>query len=378
MSRDTKLLALGAAVMIAAAVVAIVMLHVAPARPSSHARADVAASSQAAEAPTALGLPRVAAYSDRAESGLSTDDPLTAYRRANVYPPTSHPLTRDHDDLLHPNRRHETERPTDDDADTKFLFTADRYFVLGDGTLAATLDVHKLGAPVPVQIVAAYAVVHDATKPDGVGQQVPIAFAGAGGAWSAVFAPSTFAQLSRQTTIGMYVEFATPSAHQHAHFDFQYTPASGIPARFTGAFHDELVDGSLVVHAGVDVTRAGRYLIDCNLYDDNNEPVAWARFRGELVEGQATADLSFFGKVFTDANASGPFHIGELRGARFDPGVEPDLEQMPSFTGTYATEPYPATAFSSAEYDSAQKQQMIQLLSQEQARGVHLGAAGGH
>ena len=58
--------------------------------------------------------------------------------------------------------------------------------------------------------------------------------------------------------------------------------------------------------------------------------------------------------------------------------AEPDLEQMPSFTGTYATDAYPTTAFSSADYDSPQKQQMIQLLSQEQARGVHLGAAGSH
>jgi hypothetical protein len=374
--RDTKLLALGAGVMIAAAIVAIVMLRVAPTPPSAHA--SEAPSSQAAAAPAALGMPRVPAYADRAESGIATDDPLTAYRRANVYPPTSHPLTRDHDDLLHPNRRHETERPTNDDADTTYLFTADRYFVIGDQTLAATLDVHKLGAPVPVQVLAAYAVVHDATQPNGVGPEMPIAFAGGGGSWSAVVAPSALAQLSRQTTIGMYVEFATATAHQHAHFDFQYTPGSGIPARFTGTFHDEIVDGSLVVHADVDVARAGRYLIDCNLYDDNNEPVAWARFKGDLAEGHAIADLSFFGKVITDANASGPFHIGELRGSRFDPGVEPDLEQMPPFTGTYATDSYPTTAFSSAEYDSPQKQQMIQLLSQEQARGVHLGAAGSH
>jgi hypothetical protein len=303
---------------------------------------------------------------------------LTAYRRANVYPPTSHPLTRDHDDLLHPNRRHETERPMDDDADTKFLFTADRYFVIGDETLAAKLEVNKFGVPVPVQITAAYAVVLDPSRPNAVAEQLPIAFTGAGAAWSSVFTPTMLGQLQRQTTIGMYVEFETATARQHAHFDFQYTPAGGIPARFTGVFHDEIVGGSLVVHASVNVARAGRYLIDCNIYDDNGEPVGWSRFKGELAAGDATADLSFFGKVITDANASGPFHIGELRGARFDPGNEPDLEQMPSFTGTYATDAYPTTAFSTADYDSPQKQQMIQLLSQEQARGVHLGAAAAH
>ncbi len=376
MSRDIKLLALGAAVMIAAAIVAMVMLHVAPTASTPAPAAARTTSSH--DSPAQLGMARVPGYADRAESGLATDDPLTAYRRANVYPPTSHPLTRDHDDLLHPNRRHEAERPMDDDSDTTYLFTADRYFVIGNDALTVTLDVHKLGASVPVQIVAAYAVVADLTKPNAVGQQVPLAFTGTGGSWSTVFAPSTLAQLSRQTTIGMYVEFATALAHQRAHFDFQYTPASGIPARFSGVFRDEIVDGSLVVHASVDVTRAGHYLIDCNLYDDNDEPVAWARFKGDLAAGNATADLSFFGKVITDASAGGPFHIGELRGARFDPGNEPDLEQMPAFSGSYTTAPYTTTAFSSADYDSPQKQQMIRLLSQEQARGVHLGAAGSH
>jgi hypothetical protein len=376
MSRDTKLLALGAGVMIAAAIVAIVMLHVAPEPP--HVATIEHGTAGPSTQPVALGLAHVSGYADRAETGLSTDDPLTAYRRANVYPPTSHPLTRDHDDLLHPNRRHETERPMDDDADTKFLFTADRYFVIGDETLAAKLEVNKFGTPVPVQITAAYAVVLDPSRPNAVAEQLPIAFTGSGATWSSVFTPSTLGQLQRQTTVGMYVEFETATTRQHAHFDFQYTPAGGIPARFTGVFHDEIVDGSLVVHAGINVARAGRYLIDCNIYDDNGEPVGWSRFKGNLAAGDATADLSFFGKVITDANASGPFHIGELRGARFDPGNEPDLEQMPSFTGTYATEPYPTTAFSGADYDSPQKQQMIQLLSQEQARGVHLGAAGTH
>ena len=391
MTKQTKLLALEAAAVIAAAIAAIVLLHIEPARTSATAQHAAPHEGRVVPAePVALGAARVAAYVDRGETGLSTDDPLTAYRRANVYPPNSHPLTRDHDDLLHPNQRHEIARVMDDDADVKFLFTADRYFVIGDGALHATLDVRKDvdATPVAVRITGAYAVVLDPSKPDAAGMQVPLAFTGAGGSWAATFAPASLSQLSRQTTIGMYIEFAVPPtsagrefetghARQHAHFDFQYTPASGIPARFTGELHDELEGGSLVIHAGVAVARGGRYLIDCNLYDASDEPVGWSRFQGDLAEGAATADLQFFGKVIADAKASGPFHIGELRGARFDPGVDPDLEQMLPFAGSYATAAYPATAFSDADYDSPQKQQMIELLSQEQSRGVHLGAAGG-
>src|SRR5262245_29714534 len=55
----------------------------------------------------ALPPPPVAPYPATGAPGISTDDPLTAYRRANVYPPTSRPLSKDQDDLLKPGRRHE-------------------------------------------------------------------------------------------------------------------------------------------------------------------------------------------------------------------------------------------------------------------------------
>ena len=74
-----------------------------------------------------------------------------------------------------------------------------------------------------------------------------------------------------------------------------------------------------------------------------------------------------------DGNARGPFHIGQLRGARFAPGLDPDLEQMPPFAGSYATRAYPTDAFSDAEYDSPDKRRMLELLGQDRNHG---GAAG--
>jgi hypothetical protein len=188
------------------------------------------------------------------------------------------------------------------------------------------------------------------------------------------FAPSVM-RLSRQSAIGLYVEFDYGGARQRARIDFQYTPAAGIPARFTGALRDELEDGSLVIRAGVAVARGGHYLIDCNLYDAQDQPVAWTRAKVELSESSREVELSFFGKVIADQKAKGPFRIGQLRGARFDPGRDPDLEQMPPFTGSYATRAYTADEFSDAEYDSPEKQRMIRFLSEQQERGVHQAGA---
>jgi hypothetical protein len=345
-----------------------------PARSASTSGATGAASSTASGSSRAAGVARVAAlpgppivpYPPTGARGLSTDDPLTAYRKANVYPPTSRPLTADQLDLLRPGQRHEEMRPDDHGFGITYLFTADRYFVIGDDALTATLDVRRDGAPIPVTITRAYALVIDPAKRDA--QPIPLAFAPSGTSLASVFAPARLG-LARQASIGMYVEFDFGRGRQGAHFDFQYTPTRGIPARFTGVFRDAIEAGSLVIRAGVAVDTPGHYVIDANLFDAADQPVAWSRFKGELAAGIHDADLLYFGKVLVDGKAHGPFHIGQLRGARYAPGLDPDLEQMPPFTGSYATRPYPTDAFSDAEYDGPDKQRMIDLLGQQRNHG---------
>jgi hypothetical protein len=348
--------------------------RIAPATPGAPIAAPSTPAARAAEV-AALPPPAVTPYPATGTPGLATDDPLTSYRKANVYPPTSRPLTADQVDLLHPGQRHETMRPDDHGGGITYLFTADRYFVIGDETLTATLDVRRDGAPISVAVTQAYAVVIDPGGPPP--PRIPLAFAPSGGMLAAQLAPARLG-LARQTAIGVYLEFDHGSARQAAHFDFQYTPTRGIPARFTGAVRDTIEAGSLVVHAGVAVDTPGRYAIDCNLFDAADQPVAWSRFKGELAAGVHEADLMFFGKVILDGHARGPFHIGQLRGARFAPGLDPDLEQMPPFTGSYTTAAYPPDAFSDAEYDSPDKQRMIELLGQDRNHRGGAGGAGGH
>jgi len=326
-----------------------------PAAPSSRPQATLAA-------------PAVVPPPENGIEGLSTDDPLTAFKRQNVYPPSSRPLTASHGDLLRPNTRLESPRSTDVADGTEFLFTADRYFVVGAETITPTLDVRRKGAAVAVNVHDTWVVVLAATADS---PRYPYKI-------GAPFAPSTIPGLQRQTAFTMFLQFDLDGHTQNAHFDFQYTPAIGIPARFTGTFTDDVVDGSLVIRAGVQVAVAGNYIVDCNLFDAKDQPVAWTRAKATLATGAQRVELMFFGKVLVDQKASGAFHIGQLRGARFAPGLDPDLEQMPSFDGTYTTREYKTTDFSDAEYDSEHKRQMIQMLEEQKARGVHQGAAAGH
>lgn len=312
----------------------------------------------------------VAPYPAHGAQGISTDDPLTAYRRANVYPPTSRPLTSEQLDLLQPFRRHEAMRPTDKSDGVSFLFTADRYFVIGDETITATLVVQRDGVPIPAKVTKSYAVALDPVTH----REPPIdmVYAASGAQLASTFAPAKLG-LARQTAIAMYIEFDYGTGRQLGHFDFQYTPTSGIPARFNGQFADSIEAGSLVIRAGLDVTAAGNYIVDCNLYDAANQPVAWSRFKGELAAGSQRATLVFFGKVLVDGKAKGPFHIGQLRGARYAPALDPDLETIPPFAGAFATQPYQTEQFSDAEYDSEDKRRMIDLLG---ADNQHRGGAG--
>ena len=358
-------------------VAAIVWWHSARA-PLEAAGSHVAAASSA---PSRLTVDRaiaplppapVAPYA-AVNEGITRDDPLTAYRKANVYPPTSRPLSRDQLDLLEPDKRHEAMRRTDHDEHVSYLFTADRYFVFADQPLHASLRVQRDGVPIPVVISQSYAVVLDpATHQE---PQLPMSYGpAADGGLAATFEPSKLG-LKRQTAIAMYVEFDDGGGKQVGHFDFQYTPPGGAPARFTGKFSDSADHGSLTVKAGIDVTSPGHYVVDANLFDADNNPIAWTRYKGDLDAGTHDVDLLFFGKVMVDTSAHGAFHLGQLRGARYAPELDPDLEQMPPFTGSYTTASYQPEQFSDAEWDSPDKQRMIQLLTNDTS---HHGGGGGH
>src|SRR5688572_875629 len=194
------------------------------------ARRDAVPPLAASSSRTANVAVAVAHAGDLGNAGVSTDDPVTAFEKQNVYPPTSRPLTTAHVDLLQPDRRHETRRSTDADDGVEFLFTADRYFVVGDQTITPQLSAYRGGAQQPITVTQAFAAVLD---PKATAESPRFAIA-----IGKPFAPSTIPQLTRQTALGLFVEFEYGGARQRARISFQYTPAEAISARFTGQFRD--------------------------------------------------------------------------------------------------------------------------------------------
>lgn len=295
-------------------------------------------------------------------------DVLEAYLITSVYPPQSRPLGRWNDDLLQPNQRHEEFQPVGDTALT-YRFTADRYFVNGDEPLVSTLEVRRDGRAIEVDITAAFAAPYVAGQVPPEAARIPLAFARQGSVYVNQLTPAFVAETS---IVGLYVEFDHGGREPvRAMFSVHATPASSVPARFTGDFRDYIEDGSLVVAAGIEVKLAGWYLIDCNLYDAEDNPVAWTRFKGELAAGTHMVPLSFFGKVLVDSQSTPPWHIGQLRGARYVEGRDPDLDVISMWDGEYETARYQLSDFSAATYDSAEKRARIERLQDARGRGVH-------
>lgn len=83
-------------------------------------------------------------------------------------------------------------------------------------------------------------------------------------------------------------------------------------AFLTGEYRDEVVDGSLVVSARVEVTEPGRYHLQGTLTTLSGEPVGWAQAAVELEPGTHWIDLGYYGLIFHERGSGGPFRLASL------------------------------------------------------------------
>jgi hypothetical protein len=83
-------------------------------------------------------------------------------------------------------------------------------------------------------------------------------------------------------------------------------------ARLTGAFRDEARNGDLVVLAEVEVTREGRFHLSGTVARPNGDPIGWAQAAGELEPGTHWVELPFYGLMFRERGAAGPYRLSSV------------------------------------------------------------------
>jgi len=303
------------------------------------------------------------------------------YLEATVYPPSSGRLTAAHEDLLHPNRRHESRRPVpdslSDDPSTlvSYLLTAERYHLEGGGALRPVLRVWRGDEPIPgeVSILEASAVREGRAGVEG--DPLAVHFVRRGERLEAEVPLAPFAE--HHGPIVVRVRFAYDGGSHDDFLRFFHTPTSRIPAALTRSFHDYVEDGSLRVDVGVEVDRPGFYRFDANVFGADGEPVAFAAFKGDLDAGGQVVPLEVFGKVLRDAGVPGPYEIRDLRGYRFIDGGYPDREQLATDPGErWTTAPYGLDEFTEEPWTSEHKERRIALMLEDVERGPSLDVPG--
>lgn len=170
------------------------------------------------------------------------------------------------------------------------------------------------------------------------------------------------------------VSFGAPGLReQTGRLRFYFTGEERIPARFTGRFSDDTRHGDLAIEVGVRVDTEGTYRIEGNLFDRDDQPIAWAQAETALAAGEHDVALVFYGLAFHDAGAAAPFTLRQLRGYRMRRGDSPHREDIPPYEGEYETSArYSLSNFRSQEYESPHKQRMLERYRDAMERGVVL------
>lgn len=343
-------------------------------------RAAATGAAKVAESPHALRVPaRARPAIASGPAGLARDpdrkaglwmlaDPTLPrnaadYLVANRFPPQSRPLHTGQVDLLEPNRRYEQERGvqhrdgTLSDEAYRYLFTGDRFLLIGDDAATAVLQVWRDGELVAVDVTAARVVARHAPE-----LATEVAFqAHDGPIYAAAIQPARAPFADHEGFLELQIEFDYGGpAPGYAELDFRYQPAARAPARFTGTFREALEDGSLVIYAGVEVEQPGYYVMDLNLFDAADQPFAWTRYKGELPAGAAEARFVVYGRLFHESGAPQPLTARNLRGYLVI-DVDPGERHLAPYPGEHRTQSYELDQLTADEYWNERKEEYVRM-----------------
>lgn len=304
---------------------------------------------------------------------------LDTYMAATRYPPESRPIREqpDQQDLAEPERTRPLSR---DNPDVQLKLKQDRVFVVGDELVhffVSCEDAQR--APRPCQVVSATA--HEAEHMTGgvPVAPVPLGFVDNGGSGDSLAGDGVFTgrlQPSKQGfpmfsgTLRVDVKVRSGSSEGSAFFDILYTPSP--PARFTGRVREVVEAGSLQLYLGIQVRKAGRYVVAGRVDDESGVPFAHVSFNEELKEGIQEVKLTVFGKLVLDEVPTFPLRLRDVEGFLLKESGDPDRELMASLRGyIHTTAEYAASVFSPAEWESEERDRYRRELTNDVDEAQH-------
>jgi hypothetical protein len=306
----------------------------------------------------------------------------------NRFPPDSRPLTREMTDMIRPYSRHEYPMPIrrklgkgerlEEDQAPFYLLTGPRYLLTRGDPLEARLEVYR-GNPagqeapekIPVEIVASQLFRFGQPQYTLLGK-VPMNDEGAHGderggdlVYGVAVNPGDLKELAGYNgLLQLVVDFRVGSIEYIVRATLDFMLTSREPARYSGVFSEKLTPQGLEITAQVEVFQGGLYFLQGLLFDAKNNPIGFSIARPTWEPGKHGATFSFFGLLFHEAQAEGPYVLRTLTGARLPADGEPFKVEMPPFPGEYRTRAYKLSEFSGSEYESPQKDKHLQDLQE--------------
>jgi hypothetical protein len=144
-------------------------------------------------------------------------------------------------------------------------------------------------------------------------------------------------------------------------------------ARLTGRFRDRLRDGNLILAAEVEVAEPGRFHLAGTLHTLAGEPLGFAQAAAVLEPGRRWIELSFYGLMFHDRKAAGPYRLGNLALATASgmPNALNDLVRRAYVTRPYRLESMRAVSFERPQLvESAKRLELEAERAEREALGI--------
>lgn len=289
---------------------------------------------------------------------------LDNYKAWAKYPPSSRPMD-EHPDQIHPHyvasSHQPISRPGQKLSDAKVRLSQDRLYLVGDEQAELRMACETSEGPAPCAISSSKAVVpsHYA-HPQGISPQSDVIFSAGepGSPAIAVFQPSAQGFSGYSGPIQIQITLSVEGERGWASFELMYTPDA--PAVFLGQYRESLEEGSLHIYAGIEVRRAGRYIIAARVDDAEGKSFAYLQFNDEIGEGKQELKLTIFGKLIRDLGARSPFRLRDIEGYLLKENTYPDRDLIAGIDGlAYTTKTYALRDFSDDEWQSEEKERHL-------------------
>ncbi|PCK09228.1 MAG: hypothetical protein COA42_05060 [Alteromonadaceae bacterium] len=129
--------------------------------------------------------------------------------------------------------------------------------------------------------------------------------------------------------IRLSINYSHPEDHDRVFtMTKSFSFSSESVAGFSGNYREEIKDGSLVIYAEIDIDKPGNYKFKANLKNDSSY-ISVASHQAKYEPGTHQIPFLFYGKIFHDKQADGPYTLTGVRGNLINLPFSEDILNLP-------------------------------------------------